>query len=107
MKILLDENLPFKVNYDFGEDCKVFSVRDMNWSGIKNGELLEKATKSGFDVMITLDKNLKNQQNLPKFDIIFILLRAADNKPATIQTLVPKIKEVLSKSISNNYIEIN
>jgi len=29
MKILLDENLPTKVKYDFGENFEIFSVRDM------------------------------------------------------------------------------
>lgn len=30
MKILLDENIPAKVKFDFGEGYAVFTVRDMN-----------------------------------------------------------------------------
>lgn len=41
MKILLDENMPTKVKYDFGESHEVRTVRDMGWLGKKNGELLD------------------------------------------------------------------
>lgn len=40
MKLLLDENLPKKLKLDF-EIHDVFTVRDMSWQGIKNGELLK------------------------------------------------------------------
>ena len=40
MRILLDENMPGKVNYDFGEGHEVLTVKDMKWLGKKNGELL-------------------------------------------------------------------
>ena len=33
MKILLDENLPTKVKYDFGEGFEIFTVRGMEWLG--------------------------------------------------------------------------
>jgi len=36
MRILLDENMP----YDFGEGHEVRTVKDMQWLGKKNGELL-------------------------------------------------------------------
>jgi hypothetical protein len=56
--------------------------------------------------MITLDKNLKHQQNLKEFRIKIILLKAKDNKPRTIERYLPKIKIIL-KSLNQNYIEIN
>ena len=40
MKILLDENIPTKVKYDFGEDYEVRTVRDMDWLGKKNVSFL-------------------------------------------------------------------
>jgi predicted nuclease of predicted toxin-antitoxin system len=95
MRILLDENMPAKVNYDFGKGHEVRTVKDMKWSGKKNGELLGLAAFNGFDVVITLDKNLKNQQNLDKLDLKFIVLLAKNNKPETIQPFVAKIKALL------------
>lgn len=98
MKILLDENIPAKVNYDFGELNEVHTVKDMNWLGKKNGELLGLAAFNGFDVFITLDKNLKNQQNLDKVELKFIVLLAKNNKPDTIQLFVEKIRTLLQSS---------
>ena len=37
MKILLDENLPTKLKYDFGESFVILTVKDLGWLGKKNG----------------------------------------------------------------------
>ena len=95
MRILLDENMPAKVNYDFGEGHEVLTVKDMTWLGKKNGELLGLMAFNGFDIMITQDKNLKNQQNLDKISVKFIVLLAKNNKPETIEPFVEKIKVLL------------
>ena len=80
MKILLDENLPAKLKYDFGENFEIATVRDMKWLGKKNGELLGLAVFNGSDILITLDKNLKHQQSIHKFDQKFIILLTLNNK---------------------------
>ena len=67
MKILLDENLPRKLKARFGPEFEVKTVRDMGWLGKKNGELLGLLVLNGFDVFVTIDKNLRHQQNLAKF----------------------------------------
>ena len=42
MKVLLDENIPRKLKYRFGEQHEVLTVPDMGWTGIKNGDLLKR-----------------------------------------------------------------
>ena len=64
MKILLDESLPRKLRYDFGEEHEVFTVRDKGWLGKKNGELLKLMTEDKFELFVTVDRNLPYQQNL-------------------------------------------
>lgn len=96
MRILLDENMPSKVNYSFGNEHEVKTVRDMNWLGKKNGELLGLAAFNGFDVFITLDRNLRYQQNLQRLALRFIILLAKNNKPATIAPFVDYIKIYLN-----------
>jgi hypothetical protein len=90
MKILLDETIPAKVRFDFGDFHNVFTVGYMKWLGKKNGELLGLATFNEFDVFITLDRNLKNQQNLKRFKIILILLIAKNNKHQALQLFLKK-----------------
>jgi len=36
----------------------------MGWEALKNGALLDQAQSNGFDVMITVDQNVRFQQNL-------------------------------------------
>ncbi len=55
MKLLLDENLPKKLKSDFPKH-EVFTVRDMNWNGKKNGELMLLMLEKTFDAFITFDK---------------------------------------------------
>ena len=53
MKILLDENIdPRLKNYIDTTNNKITitSVKDMNWLGMKNGELLSRAVENEFDI---------------------------------------------------------
>lgn len=84
MKILLDENLPTKLKYDFGDNFEIQTVKGMGWLGKKNGELLGLAEFNDFDVFLTIDKNLKHQQSIYKCKITFIILLAVNNKHQTL-----------------------
>jgi len=106
MKILLDENIPTKVKFDFGEPFEIYTVRDMKWLGKKNGELLRLMDVKKFDFFVTSDRKLKDQQNLPQFNVNVILLNVPNNKHQTIQPCVEKIKLLLKKNKSQRFIEI-
>lgn len=93
MKILLDENLPRKLKADFGPEYEVQTVRDMKWLGKKNGELLGLIVFNGFDYFVTIDKNLRHQQNLDRIQVTIFLLFAVNNRRNTLQVLVEKIKK--------------
>ena len=106
MKILLDENLPRKLKFEFREH-EVFTVRDMQWSGIKNGELLSRAVSNNFKVFITGDTNIQFQQNISKFPITIFLLRAKDNRYSTLRKLVPIIFAELERTLEFGIKEIS
>ena len=40
MKILLDENIPKEIKQEF-QEFDIYTISDMKWTGIKNGELLK------------------------------------------------------------------
>lgn len=62
MRVLLDECVPIQVKSSLiGHDVR--TVGRMGWAGKKNGELLRLA-ETRFDVFITVDRSLKQQQNL-------------------------------------------
>ncbi len=62
MKILLDECVPWPMRRMLtGHTCS--SVPSEGWSGIRNGDLLQRA-EAEFDLLITSDQNIRYQQNL-------------------------------------------
>lgn len=96
MKLLLDECLDRKLGEFPGYEVK--TVLQMGWAGVKNGQLLALA-EVGFDVFITVDRNLSFQQKLPQFDIAVIVLQAPSNRLADLKPLTPKILAILSEAI--------
>ncbi|WP_025144701.1 DUF5615 family PIN-like protein [Pedobacter jeongneungensis] len=90
MKLLLDENLPKRLKEHF-EEHEIYTVRDMGWNGVKNGELLKLMIADEFDVLITFDKNLQFQQNFSKYTLPIIVLNAFDNTYLTLKEFIPQI----------------
>ena len=95
MRLLLDENLPKRLKQDFPEH-EVFTVRDKQWNGIKNGELLKLLLENSFDALLTFDKNLQHQQNFSKYTITVFVFTAKINRYVELTKLIPKVKEYLA-----------
>jgi len=95
MRLLLDENLPGRLKYDFS-DHEIYTVRDKGWQGIKNGELLKLMTEEKFDAFLTFDKNLQHQQNFLKYTIAVFVMSAKINSFDELTKLTGKVKEYLN-----------
>ena len=93
MKILLDECIDRRFAREL-PDHEVKTVPQMGWATIKNGELMRLAEKD-FDVFITVDRNLSYQQNLPRYDLAVIVLRAVSNWYADLRPFAPLIESTL------------
>ena len=93
MKLLLDECLDWRLRRDLpGHEVK--TVQEMGWNGIKNGRLLELA-QADFQVLITGDRNLSFQNDLPRFRISVIVLKAESIRLVHIRPLIPKVLALL------------
>lgn len=106
MKILLDENLPRKLRLSFASDHEIVTVREMNWLGKRNGELLGLMTINGFDAFVTIDKNLQHQQNIGRFAIQLFVLNAPNNKIDTLNPYLEKLAETLDRRVSDQVVII-
>lgn len=95
MTILLDENLDWRLRRDLPGHT-VESVPLIGWAGLKNGILLAEAEKR-FDVLLTMDSNMVHQQNLARFRIAVIALRARSNRLADTRPLMSKVLEALAQ----------
>lgn len=106
LQVLLDENLPTKLKYRLAnEKFGVSTVRDQNWLGKKNGELLKLMQEGNFDVLVSSDKNLIYQQNTHKYSIIILRLNVYSNRYEDLLEIVPQITTALSAI--KNKIETN
>ena len=93
MKVLLDECIDWRLARDMGEH-EVKTVPQMGWAGIKNGDLLKLAEKE-FEALVTVDRNLSFQQNLPNFKIAVIVLCCRSNRVQELRALVPELLSAL------------
>jgi hypothetical protein len=91
-RILIDENLPAKLKFRFGDDFEILTVHDMGWASKKNGELLKLIEAEKFDFLLTVDRNIEYQQNMDKITFGLIILITNDNRYQTVLPFVEKIK---------------
>ena len=76
MRILLDECVPSPMRHLLSNhSCTTVQAR--GWSGIKNGDLLQRA-EGEFDLFITSDQNIRYQQNLAGRGIAILELSTND-----------------------------
>jgi len=104
MRVLLDECVPRKLRQELAEH-EVRTVTEKGRSGVKNGKLLALA-ESEFDVFLTVDQNLKYQQNLQTFRIRVILLIAQNNRLKALLPLMPKVRETLANMKEGEFVHV-
>ena len=73
MRVLFDHNVPHKLRR-FLTAYDVQTAEEMGWAELKNGELLSIAQQTGYDVLLTGDKNLQYQQNLESRTLAVVVL---------------------------------
>ncbi len=94
MRLLFDECVDERLRLWFqSHDCQ--TARFARLAGLKNGRLLEAAESAGFDVLITVDQKMPDQQNLARRTIALIILCAPTNRLRDLEALVPAAQAVL------------
>lgn len=87
------------------DEARSATVTERGWSGVKNGSLL-KLAEAEFDVFLTVDQNLKFQQNLKNFNIAIILLVARNNRLKTLLPFASALKEALNKIKPGEFVSV-
>jgi hypothetical protein len=106
MRSLLDECVPRPLKREF-KGHQVRTVRDMGWSGKRNGALLKLMDKAGFAAFITVDQNLGYQQDLNNCHVAVIVLVAVSNKLDDLLPLMPSVRAALTTIQAGDYVEID
>jgi hypothetical protein len=78
----------------------------MGWSGIKNGALLQRVQADTFEVFISVDRHIKNQQNLQGLRFAILVLVADSNRTDHLLPLIPALNTALASVKPGDYVEI-
>jgi len=70
------------------------SRRYQRLAGLTNGDLLGRA-QDAFDVFVTVDRNLPFQQDVSRFSLAVIVLRARSNRVTHLRALIPQLLAAL------------
>lgn len=106
MRVLLDECVPRRLRRGLpGHDVK--TVTEMGWSGKKNGELLAAMSGDGFEVLLTVDRNRRYQQNLTNAGIAVIVLIGHSNRIGDLMPLMSSALAALPTLKPGDVVEID
>ena len=104
MNLLLDECLPRKLKFLFsGHQCT--TVREAGFGSKENGELLALA-EGDYDVLITIDKNIRHQQNMTGRRIAILIIRASSNDVSDIEPRIPEALVALQSIQPGQVVEV-
>ena len=95
MRALLDECVPRRLLREL-PGLPVSHVRDEGWTGQRNGALLRHMVAAGFNVLVTVDRNLVYQQNVAAAGVAVIVLHARGNRTPDLVPLVPALRDALA-----------
>ena len=93
-RVLQDHCVPRPFR-DLLTGCAVSTAAEMGWAQLKNGELLDAAEATGFEVLITADRNLRYQQNLAGRRIAIIELPT--NRLRLVVRYAPQVNALLAR----------
>ena len=95
MRILFDENVPRKLRQHL-IGHSVSTVQELGWTALKNGDLLRAANEK-FDVLLTVDKNLRYQNNFTGLKIGVLTILVKFNKLPNLIPIVPDMLRELEE----------
>jgi putative NIF3 family GTP cyclohydrolase 1 type 2 len=75
------------------------TVKQLGWKGGDDGSLLARAAEE-FDVFLTVDTKLPDQQNIAALDIAVVVLRGRSTRLADLRELLDRLRQALNNAKS-------
>ena len=104
MLVLFDHGTPAPIRPILAGHL-VKRTQDMGWDRLTNGELLAVAEESGFDVLLTTDKNIRYQQDLTGRKIAIIVLGNA--QWPVLKLHVQRVLDAVNAAKPGTYFELD
>lgn len=105
MRILLDECVPRALRRSLPGHI-VRTIREVGWSGKRNGELLGLMLASNYEVLLTVDQNLRYQQNLAASGVAVLIILADSNRIEDLTPFVPDVEAALVGIQPGDVVEV-
>lgn len=103
MRILFDNGTPNPIARSLPGHDVVFA-RKVGWYELKNGDLLREAEASGFDLLLTTDRNIRYQQNLANRKIAIVVL--STQQWPDVQRHLTRITEAINSATPGSFTEV-
>ena len=78
------------------EEHEVASTKQMGWDSYHNGALLS-LSRDRFDVMLTRDRNMVDQQNITQADVALVILHSRSNSMRDLEPMASEILVILPR----------
>ncbi len=85
---------------------EIRTVEEEGWKGLKNGELLRRAREAGYAVLITSDRRMEYQQNIPLSGLGLVVLHARRIRVQELAPLAPAAARALEAVQTGEVIHI-
>lgn len=105
MKILFDHCVPRPLRYEL-PDHEISTAREMGWEALTNGRLLDQAEVNGFETLVTVDQNVRFQQNLVGRSIAVCVLVAEGITVEDLRPLIPVLEQALRTARPGKLYEV-
>ncbi len=103
MRVLFDQGAPDPLRESLTPH-DVSTAYEKGWSTLTNGELLEAAEREGYEVLVTTDTSLKDQQNLTARRVgIVVLLSTSWPR---MQRVIPSIVAAVDAAVPGSCTEV-
>ncbi|MDP9171643.1 MAG: hypothetical protein M3N54_13585 [Acidobacteriota bacterium] len=103
MLILFDNGTPAPLRHAF-KDHKVVEAVERGWDRLANGELIAAAEAAGFEVLLTIDKNMRYQQNLTARKIAFVVI--GNQQWPTLRRYVDRVVAAVNAATPGSVTEV-
>ena len=104
MRILFDQGVPRGLTASM-RGHEVTEARILGWERISNGALLRLAEDSGFDLLLTTDKNVRYQQNLSGRKISLVVL--GRSPWWLVRRRISEIVAAVNSAVPGSYVEVD
>jgi hypothetical protein len=94
LKVLFDHNVDRRFRRNLPA-LNIITTREMGWDQLDNGTLLAAAAGAGFEVFLSIDKNIRHEQNPNKLPIAIVVLDSVSNALPALIPFAPHVQDLL------------